>query len=73
MARLSFTFPAIARNKASLYHVVKLKLKDIHVVREFPDVFPEDLPRVPPKRDIEFKIKLQLGTMPIAIKCHLLS
>jgi hypothetical protein len=38
--------------------VVELKLEDIHVVREFPDVFPDDLPGMPPERAIEFKIEL---------------
>jgi hypothetical protein len=50
--------PAISRIRASLYHMVELKLEDIHVVREFMDVFPDDLPGMPPKRVIEFKIEL---------------
>jgi hypothetical protein len=50
--------PAISRIKAFLHHVAELKLEDIHVVREFPDVFPDDLPGMPPKRAIEFKIEL---------------
>jgi hypothetical protein len=58
--------PVISRIKASLYHVVDLKLEDIHVIREFLDVFPDDLPRMPTKREIEFKIELQLSTAPIA-------
>jgi hypothetical protein len=37
-----------------------------HVVEEFPDVFPEDLPGMPPDRDIEFIIELLPGTAPIA-------
>jgi hypothetical protein len=57
---------AISHIKASLHHVVELKLEDIHVVREFPDVFPDDLPRMPPERAIKFKIELQPGTAPIA-------
>jgi hypothetical protein len=32
----------------------------------FLDVFPEELPRMPPKRAIEFKIELQPGIAPIA-------
>jgi hypothetical protein len=48
----------ISRIKASLHHMVKLMLEDIHVVREFPDVFHDDLPRMPPERAIEFKIEL---------------
>ena len=33
---------------------------------EFPDVFPDDLPGMPPDRDIEFIIELLPGTAPIA-------
>jgi hypothetical protein len=58
--------PVIPHIKASLYHVVEMKLKDIHIVREFSDVFPVDLPGMPPEMSIEFKIKLQCGTAPIA-------
>jgi hypothetical protein len=46
--------------------MVELKLEDIHVIRDFSDVFPGDLPRMPPKRATEFKIELQPGTAPIA-------
>jgi hypothetical protein len=58
--------PTISRVKASLHHMVELKLEDINVVREFLNVFLDDLPGMPPKRAIEFKIELQLGTSPIA-------
>jgi hypothetical protein len=58
--------PAVSRIKASLHHVGELKLEDIHVVREFLDVFPDDLPGMPPERVIKFKIELQPGTTPIA-------
>jgi hypothetical protein len=53
---------AISHIKASLHHVVELKLEDIHVVREFLDMFPDDLPRMPPERVIE----LQPNSAPIA-------
>ena len=36
----------------------ELKLEDIPVVREFPDVFLEDLSRLPPNREIEFSFLL---------------
>jgi hypothetical protein len=39
---------AVSRIKASLHHVVELKLEDIHVIREFLNVFPDDLPGMPP-------------------------
>jgi hypothetical protein len=57
---------AISHIKVSLHHMAEMKLEDIHVVWEFPDVFPDDLPRMPPKRAIEFKIELQPDTAPIA-------
>jgi hypothetical protein len=65
--------PTASCIKASLHHVVELKLEDIHVVREFPDVFPDDLPGMPPKRAIEFKIELQPGNAPIAKSPYKLS
>jgi hypothetical protein len=57
---------AVSRIKTSLHHVVELKLQDIHVAREFLDVIPDNLLGMPPEREIEFKIKLQPGTAPIA-------
>ncbi|GJU78680.1 putative reverse transcriptase domain-containing protein [Tanacetum coccineum] len=44
----------------------KKKLEDIPVVKEFPDVFPEDLPGIPPVRQVEFQIDLIPGAAPIA-------
>ena len=43
-----------------------MTLLDILVICEFPDVFPDELPGLPPNRDVEFKIKLVLGTTPIS-------
>ena len=37
------------------------------VVLDFPDVFLEELPRLPPLREIEFTIDLDPGTEPISI------
>jgi hypothetical protein len=54
--------PVISRIKASLHHEIELRLEDIHVIHEFLDMFPDDLPRMPPERVIE----LQPGTAPIA-------
>nr|GEW77954.1 putative reverse transcriptase domain-containing protein [Tanacetum cinerariifolium] len=42
------------------------KLEDIHVVREFPKVFPEDLSGLPPQRQVEFRIDLVPGATPVA-------
>jgi hypothetical protein len=41
-------------------------LDDIRIVREFPDIFPEELPGMPPCRDIEFPIELLPRTPPIS-------
>ena len=38
------------------------QLEEILVVIEFPDVCPEDLPSIPPDRDIDFQIEFALGT-----------
>ncbi|KAJ8773394.1 hypothetical protein K2173_028571 [Erythroxylum novogranatense] len=43
------------------------RLEDIPVVREFSDVFPEELPGLPPPREIEFPVELLPGTTPISI------
>ncbi|KAJ0556778.1 putative nucleotidyltransferase, Ribonuclease H [Helianthus annuus] len=56
---------------AFLAHVVDKKteeprLEDIPVVREFPEVFPEDLPGLPPQRQVEFRIDLVPGAAPVA-------
>jgi hypothetical protein len=45
-----------------------LELESIPVVCDFPDVFPEELPGMPPDRAVEFVIKLEPGTAPIS-KC----
>ncbi|KAD4385781.1 hypothetical protein E3N88_25950 [Mikania micrantha] len=42
------------------------KLEDVPIVREFPDVFPDDLPGIPSDRDVEFRIDLILGAKRIA-------
>ncbi|KAH9705011.1 Endonuclease [Citrus sinensis] len=47
--------------------VRELRLEDIPVVQEFSDVFPDELPGMPPHREIEFSIDLVPGTAPISI------
>ncbi|GKD34195.1 putative reverse transcriptase domain-containing protein, partial [Tanacetum coccineum] len=42
------------------------RLEDIPVVREFPEVFPEDLPGLPLVRQVEFQIDLIPGVAPVA-------
>ncbi|GJV40458.1 putative reverse transcriptase domain-containing protein [Tanacetum coccineum] len=42
------------------------RLEDIPVVKEFPDVFLEDLPGLPPIRQVEFQMELISGASPVA-------
>jgi hypothetical protein len=58
--------PVIVRIGASVHHIVAESIEEIPVVQEFSDVFPDDLPGIPPERNIEFKIELQPSTAPIA-------
>jgi hypothetical protein len=54
-------------NLSSEVHAVQAKsIADIPVVCEFTDVLPDDLPRLPPDRDVDFKIELLPGTTPIS-------
>jgi hypothetical protein len=46
--------------------VIESPVEGIPVVCEYPDVFPDELPGMPPDRDIEFAIELQPRTAPIS-------
>ncbi|WRX28300.1 hypothetical protein QQP08_020789 [Theobroma cacao] len=57
---------------AYLAHVIDIsreepKLENVPVVSEFPDVFPDELPGLPPDREFKFTIDLLPGTAPISI------
>jgi hypothetical protein len=56
---------AVVHNEASVHHTVAKSIDDIPMVRDFLDVFPNDLPEMPTERDIEFKIELQPNTAPV--------
>ena len=58
--------------QAYLAHVVdgdtaRWQINDIPVVCEFQDVFPEDLPGLPPDRETEFEIEVVPGVAPISV------
>ncbi|XP_057984546.1 uncharacterized protein LOC131169346 [Hevea brasiliensis] len=58
--------------EAYLAHVidtrkVRLDLHDIPIVCDFPDVFPEELPGIPPEREVEFAIEVMHRTTPVSI------
>ncbi|KAI3735989.1 hypothetical protein L6452_15518 [Arctium lappa] len=44
----------------------KKYVEDVKIVQDYPDVFPEDLPRLPSERQVEFQIDLTPGSASIA-------
>jgi hypothetical protein len=64
IAELVVTTKGVA-NCAKVNQLDASQGSEVPVVNEFPDVFPEELPGVPPDWDIEFVIELKLGTTPI--------
>jgi hypothetical protein len=64
--KVTLHLTAVSPIKTSLHRVVERKIEETYVVREFLNVFPDDLQGMPPKRAIEFKIELQPGTGPIS-------
>ncbi|KAH0644862.1 hypothetical protein KY284_032746 [Solanum tuberosum] len=62
-------------SKGCIYHLVRVmdvesetpSLESVPVVNEFPKVFPNDLPDIPPEREIDFGIDLLPDTQPISI------
>jgi hypothetical protein len=57
--------PAISHIKASLHHMVELKLEDIHVVQEYPDIFHDDLPRMQPGTTLIAKAPYKMSPMEV--------
>ena len=49
------------------------RLEDIPIVKEFPNVFPNDISGLPPDRAIEFVIELIPGTEPISIPPYIMA
>ncbi|GJX17605.1 retrovirus-related pol polyprotein from transposon 17.6 [Tanacetum coccineum] len=65
----------IVRHHVFLAHVIKKetedksgekRLEDVPIVRDFPEVFPEELSSLPPTRQVEFQIDLMPGATPVA-------
>ena len=49
------------------------KLEDYHVLQEFRDVFPDEIPVLPPKRDKDLTIELVPGAEPVSRAPHRMS
>jgi hypothetical protein len=67
---LSIPVAIPAKPFVRIYEAIIPEIQDIPVVCEFSDVFPEDLPGLPPKRDVEFVIELKPGTAPISRRSY---
>jgi hypothetical protein len=68
--QLSIPVAIPAKLYGQVYEAIVQEIQDISVVCEFPDVFPEDLPGLPPERDVEFVIELKPNTSPISRKSY---
>jgi hypothetical protein len=62
--------PSQSSTQSCAFSMTELPLRKIPVVCEYADVFPDELPRMPPDRDIEFAIELQPGTTPISKRSY---
>jgi hypothetical protein len=67
---VEFSAAIPAEQVSPLNKVQGTSLNEIGIAREYPDVFPEELPGVPPDRDIEFMIELLPGT-PLSLIGHI--
>jgi hypothetical protein len=68
--KLSIPISVLVKTFGQVFEAILQEIHDIPVVCEFSDVFPEDLPGLPPERDVEFVIELKLGTTPISRRSY---
>jgi hypothetical protein len=74
--KVTLHLPAVSHIKASLHYVIESRLEDIHVVREFLDVFPDDLPGCLLKEPSSSRLNyspVQLLSLRLRIRCHMKS
>ncbi|GKF56265.1 putative reverse transcriptase domain-containing protein, partial [Tanacetum coccineum] len=64
--RMSYLFLAHVTTKEIEDKSEKKRLEDVPIIQNFPKVFPEDLPDLPPNRQVEFQIDLIPGAAPVA-------
>jgi hypothetical protein len=68
--QVSIPIAVPAKTSGQVYEAIVQEIQDISVVCEFLDVFPEDLPGLPPERDVEFVIELKPGTASISKRSY---
>src|SRR5438128_3345647 len=67
--RVKFS-PQGPRVRPMVYNLSTVSIEEVPVVCEYPDVFPEDLPGLPPDRELEFVIDMMPGTTPISQRAY---
>jgi hypothetical protein len=68
--KVEFVATASTRTSVSLNTMKAIPMEEIRVVHDFPDVFPKDLPGMPPDHDIEFIIDLVPSIAPISKRAY---
>jgi hypothetical protein len=68
--KLSISVSVRVKVSGQVFEAIVHEVHDIPVVCEFLDVFPEDLPGLPPESDVEFVIELKLGMAPISRRSY---
>ena len=69
-SKLLIRLPIPKRAVERVCGTIVKEVKDIPVVREFPDVFPDDLPGLPPDRDVEFVIEPKPDTTLVSRRAY---
>ena len=69
-SQLLIQLPILKRSVEKVCATSIKEIRDISVVGEFPDVFPEDLPGLPPDRDVQFNIDLKPRTALISRRAY---
>ena len=69
-AQLLIQLPILKRSVEKVCATSVKEIRDIPIVCEFPDVFPKDLPGLPPDRDVQFGIDLKPRTAPISRRAY---
>jgi hypothetical protein len=64
--KVEFVATTLPKGVGTVNQMKGMLLEDIKVVCEYPDIFPKDLPCMPPDRDIEFSIDILPSTAPIS-------
>jgi hypothetical protein len=68
--QLSIPVAVLVKPYGQVYEAIVPEIQDIPVVCDFPDVFPEDFPGLPPERDVEFMIELKPCTTSISRRSY---